>query len=293
MAGDDRAALLAAGAPADADGREEELRRLVESVTVANRALEATKRELERRVRELERAQAALVQAGRLAAVGTLAAGVAHELNQPLTVIRGIAQILVAEPEPPPTWRADLELILRQTGRMARVVEHLRVFARATPAEPGPCDLNAVVRSALELFERQLAAHRITLHLELAEPLPLVRGDAQRLEQVVINLVANARDAMAEGGRLRIRTGVSHRLGRAGVRVTVADSGQGMPPEVAARIFDPFFTTKAVGEGMGLGLSISHGIVEEHGGNIALRSVVGKGSVFVVWLPSLSGESPG
>jgi signal transduction histidine kinase len=247
--------------------------------------------EMERRVEErtlaLKQAQAQLIQSGKLAAVGTLAAGMAHELNQPLMVIRGYAQELLGDrPIGDEEIRDGLRRIEAQTGRMTAIINHLRDFSRESKGKRQIADLNHVVTDALTFLEQQLRTRNIAVTRELHPALPPAWADPVQIEQVFLNLVTNARDAMeaAGSGIITIRTDLA-----AGGRVelSVTDTGPGIPEEIRTMIFDPFFTTKEVGKGTGLGLSICHGIMEEHGGELAMESPVadGRGARFTIVLP--------
>jgi len=223
-------------------------------------------------------------QAEKLAALGTLAAGLAHELNNPIGIISSRVELMLldAETRPlPPDVREDLDVLHRHAQRVSRIAHGLLSFARQAPAQPGPVDLNRVLEDALLLVEKQMAKDRITVVRELAPSLPQVWGDANALEQVVVNLLTNARDALSDGGVITVET--ARVAEPAGVRVAIRDTGPGMTPEVAARVFEPFFTTKP--NGTGLGLSISYGIVREHGGTVDVTSEPGKGTTFVLTFP--------
>ncbi len=228
-----------------------------------------------------------LIHAERLSALGTLVAGLAHELNNPLTGIIGFSDLLLAGLLPEET-RAKVELIQREAGRAARIVRNLLTFARAHNGDRRLLDLRTVVERALELRVPALRARAIEVHVEIpAGGLPPVHGDPQQLQQVLLNLLLNAEQAVAAesrsgSGRIWIR---GHSAGAA-VRLEVEDDGPGIPAENLSRIFDPFFTTKPVGIGTGLGLSISHGIVKAHGGRIWAESRAGGGARLVVELPA-------
>jgi len=258
--------------------------RLNEQVAEYAKGLE---RKVEERAQALQAAQLQLVQSEKLAAVGTLAAGVAHELNQPLMVIRGYAQELLADPRiADPEIQEDLRRIEGQTGRMVAIIVHLRDFSRQSKGQRQATDLNQVVTQAFTFVGQQLKLRNIAVVQELTPGLPPVWADTLQIEQVLLNLITNARDAVegAGTGTLTIRTAPTED-GR--VALSVTDTGPGIPPEVRARMFDPFYTTKEVGKGTGLGLSICHGIVQEHGGEIQVESPVenGRGSRFTLRLP--------
>ena len=227
-------------------------------------------------------------QAEKLAALGMLAAGLAHELNNPIGIISSRIELmrLDAESRPlPDEVRDDLEVLHRNAQRVARIAQGLLSFARHSPGEQAPVDVNHVVEETLLLVDRQISKGGITLKRNLTPGLPLVSGDGNALQQVVLNLVTNARDALEAGGEIVIET--SSVPGRPGaVRVVVRDTGPGIPPETIPRIFDPFFTTKR--NGTGLGLSISHGIVRDHGGTLDVESHPGKGTTFVITFPGVA-----
>jgi hypothetical protein len=218
----------------------------------------------------------------KMASLGLLAAGVAHEVNTPLTGISSFTQMLLDQsPEGDPRT-ALLEKIERQTERASKIVNNLLNFARQGRASFVPVQLNAVVRDVLSLLEHQLTRARVKVRLDLSESLPEVPGDENKLQQVFLNLILNAQDAMSSGGWLSIRTS----LLRDEVAVVVSDTGQGISQEDIKRIYDPFFTTKRAGaSGTGLGLSITYGIIQEHSGQIQVESSVGQGTSFQIRLP--------
>ncbi|HEX4566854.1 MAG TPA: ATP-binding protein, partial [Vicinamibacterales bacterium] len=217
----------------------------------------------------------------KMASIGLLAAGVAHEVNTPLTGISSFTQMLLesASPEDPKTQ--VLEKIERQTFRAAKIVNGLLNLARPAQVDSGPCDINAVINDVLSLLEHQFRTGSIQVRKELAAVAPSVQGIEHKLQQVFLNLFLNSRDAMPKGGWLTILT----REDRTGAVVEVGDTGSGIPAEMLSRIYDPFFTTKAIGKGTGLGLSIAYGIVQEHGGTITCDSQEGQGTRFTIRLP--------
>jgi signal transduction histidine kinase len=227
-----------------------------------------------------------------MASIGVLAAGVAHEVNTPLTGISSFTQMLLegADPEDPRT--KVLEKIERQTFRAARIVNGLLTLSRSghqAASERLPVDLNAVISDVLTLLEHQLEAASIKVRRDFASPGVVVNGMEHKLQQVFLNLFLNARDAMPKGGWLTIAT----RTDGDNAIVEVGDTGSGIPPDQLSRIYDPFFTTKDIGKGTGLGLSITYGIVQEHGGTITCDSSVGKGTRFTLTLPGASLRSAG
>jgi len=243
---------------------------------------ETLERRVEERTSALKEAQAELVQSAKLAAVGMLAAGVAHELTQPLTIIRGYAQLVVEE-ELTEKAKAALDHIQAQSVRMAKIINHLREFSRQTKGAYEAVALNEVVEAAFLMLRQHLRLRKIDVAQRLQPALPAIWGDRFQLEQVFINLITNARDAMQAqgGGRLTVTT----RVVNSSVEAAVADTGPGVPADIRDRIFDPFFTTKEVGEGTGLGLSISDRIIREHGGEIRVANRPEGGAEFVVRLP--------
>jgi PAS domain S-box-containing protein len=218
----------------------------------------------------------------KMASIGLLAAGVAHEVNTPLTGISSFTQMLLQQSEPEDPRTKVLEKIERQTFRAAKIVNGLLNLARPAQVDSGPIDLHAVINDVLSLLEHQLRNGSIQVRKELLPDGAIVQGTEYKLQQVFLNLFLNARDAMPRGGWLTIATSV----GADGMAVIeVSDTGSGIPADQLSRIYDPFFTTKEIGKGTGLGLSITYGIIQEHGGAITCDSVVGKGTRFVLHLP--------
>jgi PAS domain S-box-containing protein len=221
-------------------------------------------------------------QSEKLAALGTLAAGLAHELNNPIGIISTRAELMLLDAEAralPEDVAEDLRVIQRHAQRVARITQGLLSFARSSSGQPGRVDLNRVVEETLLLVEKMIATGGVVIRRALAPDLPPVWGDANALQQVVMNLLTNARDAVKGGGEISIETSATPEAsGR--VQLVVHDTGRGIPPEVLPKVFDPFFTTKA--EGTGLGLSISYGIVRDHRGTVDVRSTPGEGTTFVL-----------
>jgi hypothetical protein len=219
----------------------------------------------------------------KMASIGILAAGVAHEVNTPLTGISSYTQMLRQQIKNDDPRSALLEKIEKQAFRAAKIVNNLLNFSRSSKAEFESLDINKVLVDVLSLLEHQLERGRIKVRKELSD-LPPVRGNENRLQQVFFNLILNARDAMPKGGWLTLAS----RAEEDSIVVEVRDTGHGIKPEHVRRIYDPFFTTKGIGRGTGLGLSISFGIVQEHGGAIFVESVPGQGTTFQVALPSIA-----
>ena len=217
----------------------------------------------------------------KMAAIGLLAAGVAHEVNTPLTGISSFTQLLLERSEEGDPRRELLEKIERQTFRAAKIVNNLLNLARPSSGEAVAVDVNIIIGDVLSLLEHQLRASRVQVRRELSDTPVVVKGMEYKLQQVFLNLFLNARDAMQKGGWLTVAT----RVRGEEVIVEVADTGVGIPPEHLARIYDPFFTTKAEGRGTGLGLSVTYGIVQEHGGTLSCESDYGQGTRFRLVLP--------
>lgn len=232
--------------------------------------------------------QARLVETERLAAVGELVAGVAHEVNNPLGSISAFAQLMLREKGLTADQRESLEIIYGETLRASHVVKDLLAFARRSAPRREAVDLAQVVERALRLRGYQASSHGVRTILELDEGLPSVVGDARQLQQVVLNLVTNALQAMPDGGDLRLTASA----GAGRVRLEIADSGGGIPESVRPHIFEPFFTTKAEGEGTGLGLSVSYGIVAAHGGTLTLADSTPSGTAFLITLPAENHGDP-
>ena len=224
-----------------------------------------------------------LQHAEKMASVGLLAAGVAHEVNTPLAGISSYTQLLRGQLEENDPRQQVLEKIEKQSFRAAKIINGLLNFSRSSGTEFEQVDVNKVLADVLALVEHQLDGSRIRVRRELAESLPPVRGNENRIQQVFFNLILNARDAMPSGGWLTLRTHADEET----VVVEVGDTGHGIRREHIRRIYDPFFTTKGIGKGTGLGLSVSYGIVQEHGGAIFVESDPGQGTTFQVALPAL------
>jgi two-component system NtrC family sensor kinase len=231
--------------------------------------------------------EAQLTQADKLSSIGLLAAGVAHEINTPLAVISSYAQMLSKQLRGDARLSPVLDKITQQSFRAAEIANGLLNFSRTSTTEFRETNLNQVIRDTLSLLEHQLKTAQIVIDLELAEELPLINGNSGKLQQVFLNLLLNAKEAMPGGGRLRVATTVNGQ-----VQAVVSDSGSGIAPEHLKRIYDPFFTTKTTAKpgdrrGTGLGLSVSYGIIQEHAGKIRVESSVGAGTTFHLEFPLL------
>ncbi len=286
----------------DAEGTFRGYRGIDRDITERKRAEEA----LRDAQRELETQRALSMRSDRLRSLGEMAAGIAHELNQPLVGVRGLAEhILIALDR---GWdlteeklRDRLTRVVEQADRMVHIIEHVRMFAReAGKPNPVPVQANDVVRSGMEMLGAQFRSHGLELASELSEGLPLVSANPFSLEEVILNLLNNARDAI-EGktkddtdiskGQVMIRTGLNGGEGTdQQVRIEVIDTGSGIPKDVLAKVFDPFFTTKDPDKGTGLGLAISKSIVEDFGGTIQIESTPGEGTNVSIYLSPASKE---
>jgi C4-dicarboxylate-specific signal transduction histidine kinase len=249
--------------------------------------LSETTAEVQSREQELRDKQEQLVQAAKLATLGELTTGVAHELNNPLNNIglfigNAIDQILMDLIEP---RRLLVELggAMQQVRKATEIISHLRTFGRAAPVNRERLFINEVVERALSLMQEQLRDRQIGVRLELCPENPVILGNAIQLEQVFINVLTNAGDALTEAAEKLLT--ITCRIQSGMVELDFRDSGPGIPPGLEERIFDPFFTTKEVGRGTGLGLSIAYGIIKEHQGSIVLHNRPGEGATFVIQIP--------
>ena len=231
-------------------------------------------------ITDFKQIQEQLRKTEQVAELGTLASGMAHEIGTPMNVILGRAEYLLQRTADE-GMKKGLTTIVTQVERITKVMNQLLAFARRRPAEHRPVDLGEIVGDSLEMFQERIAHSRITVEQAIETNMPPVYADRDQLMQVLINLVMNSLHAMPDGGRLRL----SLAREKSHVVLGVSDTGHGMPEEIRSKIFDPFFTTKDFGKGTGLGLTVVKGIVEDHGGTIAVESVVGKGTTFWIRLP--------
>jgi two-component system NtrC family sensor kinase len=259
---------------------------MTEKLKAANRELvdwgTTLEKKVEERTKELVEMQARLVQSEKLAGLGKLAAGIAHEINNPLGGILIYSHLLLEESKKDTSAYENLKKIVKETTRCKNIVKGLLEFSRPKEPEMMMTDINDAVLRAMAIFEPQALFHNIEVRKELSE-LPRIVADSSQLQQVFTNIIANAAEAIAGNGILTIRTSLDKQTDR--IRVEFTDTGHGIKPEDMTRLFEPFFTTKEVGKGTGLGLAISYGIVQKHQGSIEVRSKVGKGSTFTVILP--------
>jgi len=245
--------------------------------------------------------EAQLIQASKMSTLGEMAAGVAHELNQPLSTIQigtDVLRNMIKEGKKIPDAELALvsEQMAEQVARAVRIINHLRQFGRKAQIQPEKVDINKPLEGVFTLLSQQLKLQSIQVVLDLREDLPRIMGDSNRLEQVFIDLVINARDAMEDRKKQLAGSDLSNTLTvrsfteNSQVVVTITDTGTGIPEEIREKIFEPFFTTKKVGEGTGLGLSISYGIVKDYNGTIEVESEVGKGTTFKMTFPAYEEE---
>lgn len=229
--------------------------------------------------------QQRLSQAAKLASVGELTAGVAHEVLNPLNIISGRVQLLLDRPELDPAVVQALRVVMLQVTRLSRVAENLLAFARQKPFRRVRTGVNGLVEEAVQAYEPLLAEAGLRVERRYASGLPELSLDRDQMAQVVTNLLSNARDATPRGGTVTVTTGLTGEAEKRWVTIVVADTGAGIPEAQRARLFTPFYSTKPEGKGAGLGLSVSSGLVRGHGGTITVESAAGRGSTFTVVLP--------
>ncbi len=251
--------------------------------------LRETTEEVQRREQELREKQEQLVQAGKLATLGELTTGVAHELNNPLNNIGlfvgnaiDLIQLGTADTDPEGILR-ELNFAMQQVRKATEIISHLRTFGRAAPVSFDPVSMQQVVERAISLMQQQLRLRQIQVLLYFPEEEVMVMGNAIQLEQVVLNLLTNARDALASVSQKVITIVCS--IEAESIALRVSDTGPGIPADLEQRVFDPFFTTKEVGAGTGLGLSITYGIIKDHQGTIMVENDPGEGAHFLIQLP--------
>jgi len=243
---------------------------------------ETLERKVEQRTAELKAMQAHLIQSEKLAGVGKLAAGVAHEINNPLTCVLTNSSLMLGDLPPEDPRREDLQTIVDETLRCRKIVKGLLDFARQTKPQKQDLDLNKVAEDVLNLVRNQASFQNIAIHTELDPDIPKVLADADQMRQVVLNIILNAADAMPQGGALRIRSCFESAQNQ--VMLRISDTGPGIPAEIQDKLFEPFFTTKKTGTG--LGLAIAYGIMERHKGSLRVESSLGHGTTIVVVLPT-------
>jgi two-component system NtrC family sensor kinase len=240
------------------------------------------------KTKALQLAQAQVIRSEKLSSLGVLAAGVAHELNSPLTGILTFSHMLLQDAPAGSRQKEDLQLIVDETNRCASIIRQLLDFARESGPQKKVQDIAPAIRNTIALVEHQAKFHDVGIECDLAADLPQVSSDQNQMEQVFLNLLINAAEAMPKGGKVAIR-GRRSAVGELVLEVT--DTGHGIPPEHLGKIFDPFFTSKEPGTGTGLGLAVTYGILRRHGGTIAVQSTVGKGTTFTITLPAAAAGS--
>jgi two-component system NtrC family sensor kinase len=243
---------------------------------------------VEERSQQLQTIQAKLMQSEKLASLGRLASGVAHEINGPLNGILTFSHLLMRRLKDNPELQKELELITREATRVSSIVRGLLDFARESKPQKRPCSINELILHTLSLVERQAVFQNIRIIRNLGSQLPILLLDANQVQQVFMNILLNAADAMPQGGTLTITS--NHVPGDSFLQIKFTDTGCGIPEENLTQIFDPFFTTKADKKGTGLGLAVSYGIVDRHRGRIEVQSEVGRGATFTIHLPLEAAE---
>lgn len=254
----------------------------------AKKEKKQSEEELEKAYSQLKETQQQLIQSSKMAAMGQLAAGISHELNQPLTGIKGFAQAALLDLENDNPLREDLRRIVEQADRMDKIIKNIHFFARKSEFKMEEININQPIEDSLMLLTEQLRVHNIRLDKLLAKDLPKIKGDTNQLQQVFLNLMTNARDAIdslksPNGGEITVKSLLSE--DKKNIEIILQDTGCGIPKENLESIFDPFFTTKSPEGGIGLGLSIVYRIIENHKGRIEVESEVGKGTLFKITLP--------
>ena len=238
--------------------------------------------ELKERESSLQNAQHALVQSEKMAAVGTLSAGLAHEVKNPLSAVLGYAQLSKRKLDQPEALAKHLDIIETETRRCNEIISNLMQFSRQEKGDHSEISVNDVVEKSMKIVDHQLSLKNVRIESKLAADVPLIFGNANQLQQVLMNLMINAQQAIGEdGGTVDLETQVKGQS----VLITVSDTGPGMDDDVAKKIFEPFFTTKPAGKGTGLGLSVTYGIIKDHGGDISVHRASSGGAKFVIKLP--------
>ncbi|MCK5139707.1 MAG: HAMP domain-containing protein, partial [Thermodesulfovibrionia bacterium] len=245
--------------------------------------------EVAKKTEEIQKTHASLVQTEKLASLGRMAAGVAHEINNPLTGIVTFAHLMRKRVPQDSIDAEDLNVIIEQAERCAKIIKSLLTFARATPSEKGEININDVLSRTIYMVINQAKFHNIKFNINIEESDFITLGDASQFQQIFLNMFINAADAMNERGTITVATRKTTIEDKPFVEIEFTDTGTGIPEEILEKLYEPFFTTKPVGQGTGLGLSVSHGIIKHFGGQIDLKSTVGKGTSFFVKLPLLKG----
>jgi two-component system NtrC family sensor kinase len=250
--------------------------------------------EVEKKAAEIQEAQDQLINAEKLASLGRLAAGVAHEINNPLTGIVTFAHLMLERcPEDRAGDREDLIMIIEQADRCTKIVKGLLGFSRKGASEKLLCNINGLAENAYSMVRNQAAFYDIQVAMKFAEKMPHINADPNQIQQVILNLFTNAADAMNGIGQITIETRTTAEDGVEYAEMSFTDTGPGILPEHLDKILEPFFTTKAAGKGTGLGLPVSYGIIKRHGGELFVQSKTGRGTTFIVRLPVAGGQEAG
>ncbi|UCH79630.1 MAG: HAMP domain-containing protein [Nitrospiraceae bacterium] len=247
--------------------------------------------EVQKKTAEIERTHANLIQTEKLASLGRMAAGVAHEINNPLTGVVTFSHLLKKHFEPGSEADKDLNVIIEQSERCSKIINNLLTFARATPSEKGQVNLNDVLSQTIFMIKNQAKFHHIKFDINLEDRQFIITGDTSQFQQIFLNMFINAADAMSGRGTITASTRSVKEENRDFVEIEFTDEGCGIKEKDMSKLFEPFYTTKPVGKGTGLGLSVSHGIVKHLGGHIKVKSTVGKGTSFFVRLPLADRDS--
>ncbi len=247
--------------------------------------------EIAKKTEEIKKTHASLVQTEKLASLGRMAAGVAHEINNPLTGVVTFAHLMKKRFPPDSLDSEDLDVIIEQAERCAKTIKNLLTFARATPSEKGEIDINNVLSRTINLVKNQEKFHNIKFNINLSYYSFITLGDASQFQQICLNMFLNAADAMNERGSITVASREIKEDNKPFVEIEFTDTGGGINEEDMHKLFEPFFTTKPVDKGTGLGLSVSHGIIKHLGGNIKVESTVGKGTSFFVRLPLIERQT--
>ena len=246
--------------------------------------------EVARKTEEIKKTHDALVQTEKLASLGRMAAGVAHEINNPLTGIVTFSYLLLKRFPPESTEAEDIQIIIDQTERCAKIIKNLLAFARASSTEKGEININDVLNKAIFMVKNQEKFHNIIFNLNIDDQSLKTIGEEHKFQQIFLNMLINAADAMNEKGSITVSTRKTSVEEKNYVEVEFTDTGSGINEKDMPKLFEPFFTTKPIGQGTGLGLSITHGIVSQFGGHINVKTKVGKGTSFFILLPLLNSE---
>ncbi len=241
--------------------------------------------EIAKKTEEIQNTSAHLVQTEKLASLGRMAAGVAHEINNPLTGVVTFAHLLKKRFAPDSEESQDLDIIIEQSDRCSKIIKNLLTFARATPTEKGKVSINDVLSRTIFMVQNQEKFHHIKFNITLEDSQFIIVGDSSQFQQIFLNMFINAADAMGGRGNITVGTRSVSEENKPSVEIEFTDEGSGIKEEDMPKLFEPFFTTKPVGKGTGLGLSVSHGIVKHFGGTITVKSEIGKGTSFFVRLP--------